>query len=165
MKDTELRGLVLQNFYEHRRERAYEPKRDDFGGGIPEEDIYAICSQLSEHGLITWNPVHMRVGVVGGMGKITASGIDVIEEGVKPPITIVLNHAPTISVNSSSNVQIGDSNSQTINTAVEQLFSVVDQSNGSQEQKEQAKSLLRAFLEHPLVCSIAGGLASSVQLK
>jgi hypothetical protein len=165
MKDTELRGLLLQKFYEHRRERQYVPNVAELGGGLSAQDLYSICDQLDDNNLIHWKPFLSVLGVSGGWGRITARGVDVIEGTVEPPITIVLNHAPNISVSSSSNVQIGDGNSQSLTMEIEKLVSAIDHSTANEEQKKEAKSRLKSFLEHPLVCSIAGGLASSVQLK
>lgn len=54
----------------------------------------------------------------GGMGRITARGIDVVEGNARAPITVTLHHH-SVSVSHSSNVQIGDSNTITNSTGVQ----------------------------------------------
>ncbi|WHP32823.1 hypothetical protein QMG90_07960 [Trabulsiella odontotermitis] len=55
------------------------------------------------------------------------------------------------------NVQIGNHNRQEITNSLETIFNIISNSNGTAEQKEEAKGLLRKFAEHPLVTSLAGG--------
>jgi hypothetical protein len=160
MTDGELQGRVLQKFYERRRGAIFEPQPEDFGGELSHTDIMSICDQLGELGLITWKPIPLMGETMNGMGKISAFGVAVAEGREKPPISLVLDQS--IKVSHSSNVQIGNSNSQAINSAVEQLVRVVDESKGTQGEKSEAKSRLQAFLAHPLVCAIAGGAAGGL---
>ncbi|HUK99664.1 MAG TPA: hypothetical protein VLX29_02280, partial [Nitrospirota bacterium] len=67
-----------------------------------------------------------------------------------------------ISVHSSSNVQIGNANVQDLSIHIGKIISAIDGSNATEGEKREAKSLLKEFLEHPLVTSIAGGLASQL---
>ena len=59
MKDTQLRGLLLQLFYARRREQWFLPKPEDLGVPVSEQDILQVCDQLSQHGMLetetTWN--------------------------------------------------------------------------------------------------------------
>jgi hypothetical protein len=169
MKDNELRGLILRKYYEKRREGWFQWKDEDFKD-VPETiefdavDLFRVCDQLAEHGLIEWDGVQDHAGqTIGGAGKISAFGVDVIEGHSKSPISVVLDQSRRISVRESSHVQIGDSNVQDAAVHFEKLVAAIDNSSASATQKEEAKSLLKKFLEHPLVTSIAGGIASNIK--
>ena len=76
MKDTELRGLILQAFYDRRQAQSIEsPTAGWIDGKTSTDELYRICKQLGDHGLIKWNPF---IGG-GGVGIITAYGVDVVE--------------------------------------------------------------------------------------
>ncbi len=118
MKDNEIRGLVLQQFYDHRSEPEFFPKRGDFGE-VNLDTIYRICGQLNEYNLIEWEPLIGPGGItLEGFGRITASGVDVIEKSVQPPIAIIVhNHAITVGSAVNSPIQQSiDSNSQQTTT-------------------------------------------------
>ncbi len=55
------------------------------------------------------------------------------------------------------NVQIGDHNRQEITNSIETLNNLINSSQGTPQQKEEAKGLLRKLAEHPLLTAIAGG--------
>ncbi len=65
-----------------------------------------------------------------------------------------------INVGGESNVQIGDHNTQNVRMAVQQLVSALESSGGSEREKAEAKSLLRSFLEHPLLAATVGAAGS-----
>ncbi|MBG0846650.1 hypothetical protein H3222_15645 [Pseudomonas chengduensis] len=58
--------------------------------------------------------------------------------------------------------QVGNGNVQNIHNVFSQLLQQIDETNATPEEKEEAKSRLAKFLEHPLVGSILGGLAGSL---
>lgn len=60
----------------------------------------------------------------------------------------------------SSNVQIGNNNRQEIQSNISALIDLIDNAQTSQHEKDTAKSLLKKFIEHPLVVSLAGGAIS-----
>ena len=166
MKDNEIRGLVLQKYYDRRRDGEFQWSKEELlnfleVASFDHVDLFRACDQLAEHGLIDWHPIHVRGQTIAGAGKITAFGVDVIEGSVKPPISITLDHS--ISVHGSSNVQIGSHNTQDFSIQIGKIVSAIDQSSVSEAQKAEAKSLLKKFLDHPLVASIAGGLASTIK--
>jgi len=120
MTDGELRGIVLESFYEFRNR---QPSLlnvlalPEFTSLEPDiHRLLNICEQLGQHGLIQWKSLNSFTSV-GGMGKITARGVDVIEGTAHAPITVTL-HDHSVSVNQSSNVQIGDSNTQDVNVRI-----------------------------------------------
>lgn len=55
------------------------------------------------------------------------------------------------------NVQIGNHNRQEITNSIETLNNLINSSQGTNEQKAEAKSLLSKLAEHPLITAIAGG--------
>lgn len=59
-------------------------------------------------------------------------------------------------------VQIGDFNSQTIVNSFDALVQKIESSSSSQQEKEEAKTLLSKFLSHPAVVAILGAAAGSV---
>ena len=162
MKDAEIRGILLQKYYEHRRERYISFSSEDFNGQISDKDIAYISDQLSEHGLIAWQPTQNRGELVGGFGHISAFGVDVIEnEDIESPIKIVFDQR-NISVTESTNVQIGNGNIQTETLTIGQIIEAIDKYADKESEKKEAKSRLKAFLEHPLVTSILNGLSGSI---
>lgn len=58
--------------------------------------------------------------------------------------------------------QVGNGNTQNIHNVFNQLLQQIEMSSASDEEKQEAKSRLAKFLEHPLVGSIVGGLAGSL---
>jgi hypothetical protein len=93
------------------------------------------------------------VGTSSGYGrydKITADGIDVMVGKVVPPPTITLNDHSVL-VHGSSNVQIGNSNTQGVHIEIGKLVAAIDHSSASDNEKAEAKSLLKKLSENKLV--------------
>lgn len=160
MTDNELRGIIIKLFYDKRRERdPFTPQPEDFDPPIPEVDLFRICAQLRQHGLLEWYPID-TFDSQSGWGKISASGVDVVEtKGSSSPIGITFTHTQHISVSNSQAVQIGNGNIQSISFVIENLINKIEQISASDEDKKEAKYRLKAFLEHPLVTTILGGLS------
>lgn len=59
------------------------------------------------------------------------------------------------------NVQIGNNNTMEFKSSVQYLIDTIESSKSSPEEKAKAKSLLKTFLEHPLVSALAGSAASA----
>jgi hypothetical protein len=121
VKDGELRGIVLEKFYEVRNQAPNLvnpltlPGLDSIE---PDHNrLFNICEQLYEHGLLHWVSAK-GLTTIGGMGHISARGVDVVEGTARAPITIILRDH-RISVSQSSNVQIGDSNTITQTTGLQ----------------------------------------------
>ncbi|HDR9188819.1 TPA: hypothetical protein QDB51_002898 [Burkholderia vietnamiensis] len=166
MKDNELRGLVLENLYGHRH---HEPRfhswtdADLAALGIEQNVLFSICDQLSDHSLIEWKPVRGLNGTHGGMARITAHGVDVVERTVHSSLSIsFVDNSRHINVHSSSNVQIGDNNSQSIVNELEKLVRLINGSNATLDEKKSATSKLTSFLNSPVVSSILGGTVGSL---
>ncbi|MGK0149690.1 hypothetical protein [Pseudomonas putida] len=58
--------------------------------------------------------------------------------------------------------QVGNYNVQNIQNSFNQLLQKIDECEATEEEKAEAKSRLSAFLEHPLVSAIVGGVAGSL---
>jgi hypothetical protein len=61
-----------------------------------------------------------------------------------------------ISISHSQGFQVGDNNTQNIVDSFKQILERIEQSDGTPEEKKEAKSRLSAFLEHPLTSAILG---------
>lgn len=165
MKDTEIRGLLLSKYYERRRDGMVSFEPSDFGGQITREDILHVSSQLGEHGLIHWRPLEsLNTGLIAGMGKISASGIDVVEGESTSPIAIHLSDQ-SVNISGSVGVTVGNNNQQTISVQLQELVEAIDKGSGSDEEKREAKSRLQAFLAHPLVSALVGAVATILPNK
>ena len=157
MKDTELRGILLQKYYDRRRGEMFCPEPSEVEGDMTQQDIASISEQLGEHGLLNWKSVRDIAGNHFGMGRITAHGVDVVEGSAQPNIRIEFVQHKTVNISGSTNVVVGDNNKQTITHHIFELSRAIDNTNAPSAQKEEAKSLLRRFAEHPLVAAVAGG--------
>jgi hypothetical protein len=76
MKDSELRGAILQKFYDLRHRGILQ--LTNIVSAYPSEPLRVahVCDQLAKTGLIEWK-TSKSLGAVGGIGKITGSGVDV----------------------------------------------------------------------------------------
>lgn len=109
MTDNELRGAVLRQFYNARREQVFWPLEDGRFGDVPAEDVLRICTQLAEHALIKWQFDSTRTT---GYGSISAYGVDVVEGMARPAISIQIDQSRNVTVFQSPNAQVGDGNKQ-----------------------------------------------------
>ena len=153
MNDNELRGKLLKELYDNRRETWTQIGLAHSNDPVAQETV-RIAEQLRQHRLIEFKMLNRHLG---GQARITASGVDVIEGTTRSPIPISIDGSQTININNSSNFQVGNNNSQTINNGVQALIKTINESSASQAEKEEAKSLLKKLLEHPLVSAIVGG--------
>jgi hypothetical protein len=160
MRDTERRGIVLERFYDVRHKVDWF----DFNAlrthvMMDQTELANICKQLGQHGLIEWESVDTLTGNIPMRGRITASGIDVIEGTAPAPISITL-HDHSVRVTSSSNVQIGNANTQTVQLEIKKILTKIEQAGASQSEKQEAKSLLERLSNNALLVSLVGGLFS-----
>jgi len=161
MKDSELRGYILQYYYDRRRSRSLPaPKAADLGVEATEQDILHICDQLNQHGLLDWESMESRRKspdrFLSGIGKINADGIDVVEGNLTPAIKVefVQHNNNTVTITGSTNINniIGSNNTLTLS----ELAKAIESATATPQEKEEAKTLLGKLLAHPLVSAIAG---------
>lgn len=161
MSDIQLRGVVLQHLYEHRSEYHYQPKPENFYPPMQWLDLVRICDQMQQHGLVDAKIINLLSGDrVMPFCRISARGVDVVETGSSADLRIefMSNQSnQTINITGSSNVIVGDHNQQSIQHSVQELVRVIESSGATPEKKEEAKGLLRKFLEHPLLVPVAAG--------
>jgi hypothetical protein len=162
MKDSELRGYILQYFYDRRREglSLSPPKPADLSVEVTEQDILYVCDQLGQHNYLEWQATKSNYKssgtIVNGYGRINAFGVDVVEGNETPAIKVEFvqhnNNAVTITGSTNVNNIIGSNNTLTLSG----LAKAIESANATPQEKEEAKTLFRKFLEHPLVSAIAG---------
>jgi len=164
MKDNEIRGVLLQRYYDRRREQYIDIEPDELPVPITKDDILYVSSQLADHGLIEFKPALSGQGqIVAGRGHILAPGVDVVEnEGAGAPIQISFDQSTNITVENSSNVQLGKGNIQGETINIQKLVMAIDDANASQKEKQEAKSKLEQFLNHPLVKAILGSITKTI---
>lgn len=76
---------------------------------------------------------------------------------VKPISTEKSQSNPTQNIAiSGGNVQIGNNNRMEFQSHINSIIEMIDKAGNDESKKEEAKGLLKKFLEHPLVSSIAG---------
>ena len=94
MKDSVVRGCLLQLLYERRSEGSISFGHGDQSvsppSGIDDRDWLRALAQLSEYHLIDFTPVEDEsgMGLLSGSAKINDLGVKVLEAGVTPPIPI-----------------------------------------------------------------------------
>ena len=169
--DTALRGIILKKYYDKRKEGSFQWKDEDFAdltADFDGDDLFRICDQLANHGLIDWRGVPNHQGkTIGGLGKINANGVDVIEGNVEPPIAITVDQSNTFSVHAPSNFQVGSHNTQlagnnvSLDVSLGQIGDSISNSPASAAQKEEAKSVIARAFEHPAVKSVLGTAVES----
>ena len=88
MKDSVVRGCLLQLLYERRSEGSIPFGHSEQAvpppGGISGRDWLRAVAQLSEYRLIDWTPVEDQsgMGLLSGFAKINDFGVKVLEAGV-----------------------------------------------------------------------------------
>ena len=96
MKDSVVRGCLLQLLYERRNEGSIFFGRTEQAvpppSGIDRRDWLRALAQLSEYHLIDFAPVEDEsgMGLLSGSAKINDLGVKVVEGGVAPPIPMSL---------------------------------------------------------------------------
>jgi hypothetical protein len=156
VKDSDVRGLVLQKLYELRHEEDLIPLPDNFelsGLDMSKPSNLKMVGNIAKHlddmGLIKFSQ-HMGHDYRSGYGAISAYGVDVVEGNQAPPISITVDSS--VNVHGSQGVQIGgQGNVQTVTLDVEKLINAVDGGHGTMQEKAEAKSLLKKLTENPIV--------------
>jgi len=102
--------LLLQKYYERRKDGFTIPTLEEFGGSLSEEDILYGSDQLGQLGLIEWKPLRDGGRLVAGMGRITPHGIEVVEGSAMIPAAVDPSKRDS-HINGSSGVATDDSSS------------------------------------------------------
>src|SRR5881396_4210479 len=97
MKDSVVRGCLLQLLYERRSEGSIRFGQGEQAvpppGGINRRDWLRALAQLSEYHLIDWTPLEDQsgMGLLSGVAKINDFGIKMLEAGAAPPLRISID--------------------------------------------------------------------------
>ena len=173
MKDSVVRGLLLQLLYERRREGSIPFGRLEQAvpppGGISRRDWLRAVAQLSEYGLIDWTPLEDKSGMgqLSGFAKINDFGVKVLEAGVEPPIRIAIDEVQRATVRKREQAPIATSTpqQQKITEALEKVITAINQADVSEQEKNETKSLLRKLLSSKAAAKVLGAGAQSLAAK
>ena len=67
-----------------------------------------------------------------------------------------------INIHDSHGIQIGNHNVQHVKSVIDSLIASIESSDGTPEEKTEAKSRLQKFLSHPIVASTLGATAGAI---
>jgi len=173
MKDSVVRGCLLQVLYERRNEgpipfgnaeQAVSPP-----AGINRRDWLHAVAQLSEYRLIDWTPLEDKseMGLLSGFAKINDFGVKVLEAGVEPPIRIAIGESQRTSAprQQQAPIEASTPQQQMITEALEKVIIAINQADVSEQEKNKAKSLLRELLGSKLAAGLLGAGARSLAAK
>src|SRR5438093_12593505 len=154
MKDAVVRGRLLQLLCERRGEGSIPFGHSEQAvpppGGISRRDWLRAVAQLSEYRLIDWTPLEDKsgMGLLSGFAKINDLGIKVLEAGVAPPIRISIDKSRRTTVPRQQQAPIarGTPQQQMITEAVEKVITAINQADVSEQENNEAKSLLQKLL-------------------
>lgn len=88
MKDSEIRGKLLENFYSLRHSNGGWVPVSDMGEPVKWDAIAGVCGQLADIGMIEWKPLKTLAGIVAANAKITGLGVAAVEAGHSSRIDI-----------------------------------------------------------------------------
>jgi hypothetical protein len=174
MKDSVVRGCLLQLLYERRSEGSipfgHAEQAVPPPGGINRRDWLRAVAQLSEYRLIDWTPLEDKsgMGLLSGFAKINDFGVKVLEGGVASPIRISIDESRRTTVPQQEQAPIGPSTpqqQQVIAEALEKVIMAINQADLSKEEKDKAKSLFRKLLGSKAAASVLGAGARSLAAK
>lgn len=173
MKDSVVRGRLLLLLYERRTEGATPFGRIERAvtppGGISRRDWLRAVAQLSEYGLIDWTPLEDKsgMGLLSGFAKINEFGVQVLEAGVAPPIQISIDESRRTAIPQQEQAPVAASTpqQQKITDALEKVITAINQPNVSEQEKNEAKSLLRKLLGSKAAAKVLGAGAQSLAAK
>jgi hypothetical protein len=173
MKDSVVRGCLLQLLYERRSEGSipfgHAEQAVPPPGGISRRDWLRAVAQLSEYRLIDWTPFEDKsgMGLLSGFAKINDFGVKVLEAGVAPPILISIDESrpTTVSRQEQASVATSIPQQQAITEALEKVITAINQVDLSEKEKNAAKSLLRKLLGSKAAGNVLGAGAQSLSAK
>src|SRR3989442_13708370 len=152
MKDSVVRGRVLQLLYERRGE-GFLP----FGAaeravpapeGINNRDWLQALAQLAEYGLIDWKPIEDKsgMGLLGGFARMNEFGMHVLNSSAASPIRITFDESQRGAAGGPQEMKIPGAEAelptQALKDAFEQVILAIEQISISEGEKKEARSLL-----------------------
>ncbi|MFL6501181.1 MAG: hypothetical protein ACJ8LL_10785 [Candidatus Udaeobacter sp.] len=173
MKDSVVRGRLLQLLYERRNEDSIPFGQAEQAvaapGGINRRDWLRAVAQLAEYHLIDWTPLEDQtgMGLVSGFARINEFGVRVLERGVASPIRISIDESRRTAVRQDQQVPPAPATpqQQAITEALEKMIITINQAEASDREKNEVKSLLRKLLRSKVTNSVLGPGAQSLAAK
>jgi hypothetical protein len=173
MKDSVVRGCLLQLLYERRSEASipfgHAEQAVPPPAGISRRDWLRAVAQLSEYRLIDWIPREDKsgMGLLSGFAKINDFGVKVLEAGVTPPIPISIDESRRTTVRREQQAPITTTTprQQKITEALEKVITAINQADVSEQEKNEVKSLLRKLLGSKAAAKVLGAGAQSLTAK
>jgi len=172
MKDSVVRGRLLQVLYERRSEGSLLFGQGEHAvpppGGISRRDWLRAVAQLSEYGLIDWSPLEDKsgMGLLSGFAKINDFGVKVLETGVPPPIQISIDESRRITARQKqAPIAASTPKQQVITDALEKVITAINQADLSKQEKNESKSLLRKLLSSKAAAKVLGAGAQSLAAR
>ena len=173
MKDSFVRGCLLHLLCERRSEGSISFGHAEQAvpppAGISPRDWLRAVAQLSEYGLIDWTPLVDKsgMGLLSGFAKINDFGVKVLEAGVASPIRIVIGESRRTTVPQQKQAPIVASTpqQQMIIDALKKMIAAINQADVSDQEKNEAKSLLQKLLGSKAAASVLGPGAQSLAAK
>ena len=172
MKDSVVRGCLLQLLYERRSEGSIPFGQAEQAvlppGGINRRDWLRALAQLSEYHLIDWIPLKddRGMGPMSGFARINDFGVKVLEGDVTPPISISIGKSRrTTAPRRQTPTSPSAEQQQVIMDALEKVITAIDQADVSEREKNEAKTLLRKLLGSKAAVSVLGPGAQSLAAK
>jgi len=173
MKDSVVRGCLLQFLYERRSEGLLSFGQSEQAipppAGINRRDWLRAVAQLSEYGLIDWTPVEDRsgMGLLSGSAKINDFGVKVLEAGVESPIQISIDKSRRTNISKHEQTPIAPSTpqQQEVTEALKKVITAINQADVPEQEKNEAKSLLRKLLSSEAAAKVLGDGAQSLAAR
>src|SRR5881397_26071 len=172
MKDSVVRGCLLQLLYERRSEGSIPFGHSEQAipppAGISPRDWLRAVAQLSEYRLIDWTPLQDKsgMGLLSGFAKINDFGVKVLETGVASPIRISIDeNRRTTARQKQAPIAASTPQQQMITDALEKVIIAINQADVSEQEKNETKSLLRKLLTSKAAAKVLGAGAQSLTAK
>jgi hypothetical protein len=148
MRDSELRGLILEALYNKRRKDLVNLDQEVGGPPLPHAATESILRQLVNKGLIE-RPLQPLSGL--GSGRITAYGIDVVQGTTRPPLSILLHQRIKV-----QDVPVGEGNVQNFSDTKLDIQNVsdttldvpMDHSEASHDKPKSSFERIRKWWKH-----------------
>jgi hypothetical protein len=127
MRDSELRGIILEALYNQRGRDLVDFETELGKLPLPDGAMESIVRQLEKKGLVE-RPFRPLSGL--GKGRITVHGVEVVEGTTSPPLSILFQQH--IMVRDSSDVQIATGNIQNVSD-IKETNTAIDHSQAGQD--------------------------------
>lgn len=156
MRDDELGGAILQRFYDYRHRDVLQLTDIVAAASSAEPLLIArVSERLAHAGLIEWK-TSKSMSAVGGIGRITALGVDVVEGHREPPIMLLLRDRGVVGGHAAA-ARTG-AVPVAAQARVDQALAAIDGTSSPPPEKLAAKALIQQLAANGLAWSALGPL-------